>query len=645
MTETLPGVFKKDVALIFEEAIAEIENLDAVVFSRLAEAVSPTWQTVGTLLNETDGRAATLVNIVQTACEMNYTDKAAIIMEKLADACQQREEKYHRSSHYVNAMKQLATTKLTRDQRKWVKEHLASIDHYAEGDANATRLFQIESELTKLTSAFNDHYQRSLNDWVLRIENRHHLSGLRDELVDEWYRNDDDGNEWWTADLSEDIWLEVLETADHPGLRRAIHYGYTTLGSDLVPSVVNNIDRIEEILKLRHEYATLLEHQSFASYTLSSMSITDPNRIIRQLKRLDKKVNVQVQKEWKLAETLSGGSVHEWDIPYYMRQQRLKSDLECDLLPYLHTNDTFARVLDYFSSIFDVTFTEHEIDGHQRFFEVTQSDEVIGYFYTDIFRREEKLDMCCVSKVIHRTDHTLPTYIYILNFEKFMHHRNLITMLHEFGHLLHGLLNKSNISLLNGYDSLGIDAVEFMSQFMENFAWHKPTLRELCRHNISGGRPSDDMLDRLLKDRTLASGIHISGYIKKSLADLLMHHEYDGSEQFALQKTTEVSKIEGTSIEEWSNRWVGRFHHTFGSIAGYESAYYIYIWSELFARDAFEPFTKRRSKNGLRDEMNRFVDIFLKPTRPNFQTQFRRYMGRNMKEETWSRFYGFGISN
>jgi len=253
--------------------------------------------------------------------------------------------------------------------------------------------------------------------------------------------------------------------------------------------------------------------------------------------------------------------------------------------------------------------------------------------------------MCCVSKVIHRTDHTLPTYIYILNFEKFMHHRNLITMLHEFGHLLHGLLNKSNISLLNGYDSLGIDAVEFMSQFMENFAWHKPTLRELCRHNISGGRPSDDMLDRLLKDRTLASGIHISGYIKKSLADLLMHHEYDGSEQFALQKTTEVSKIEGTSIEEWSNRWVGRFHHTFGSIAGYESAYYIYIWSELFARDAFEPFTKRRSKNGLRDEMNRFVDIFLKPTRPNFQTQFRRYMGRNMKEETWSRFYGFGISN
>jgi oligopeptidase A len=622
-----------------EAAAAEIDAIDDAVFSLLSTHPSPTWETVGRHIVAADNRVQSLMANLQTVCELAYDDEGAKMLEWLTEKAQEREHRYFTNPSFTAAVNGLAKARLTREQREWVNDTLTSVDHYA--TANLERLRELESELARETAAFNDHYQRSLESWVLRIENRSHLGGLRLELVERWEKVDeDDGPVWWEADLDEDVWMEVLDTADSRDLRRAIHYGYTTLASDLVPSLENNIDRAERILALRHEQATMLEHRTFASYTLSDMTLTDPDRIIRLLRRLDKKVDAKAKAERAEAAEHAGHDIHDWDVRYHLRKKMREEGVECDLYPYLRTDDTFDRMLDYFGPMFGLTFTEVSRNDEQRFFEVREGEKLLGGFYADLFRRHKKLDMCCVSKLTHHSEGTLPTYILILNYEEFMHHRNLVTMLHEFGHLLHGLINRSTIPHFSGYDSMKLDAVEFMSQFMENFAWHKASLRVLCRHHKDGSVPSNEMFDNLIKEKHTTSGTYLSEYLKKSLADILLHHEYESEENFVLNKVNEVIEANGLKKEEWSNRMIGRLHHSFGSIAGYESAYYIYIWSELFARDVFEPFTRRRTMNGLREEMSRFVDIFLRPTRLNFINQYKKYMGRPMKEDAWYKFYG-----
>ena len=61
-------------------------------------------------------------------------------------------------------------------------------------------------------------------------------------------------------------------------------------------------------------------------------------------------------------------------------------------------------------------------------------------------------------------------------------HDDVITLFHEFGHCLHHMLTKVDYPSVSGINGVPWDAVEFPSQFMENYCWEKESLAFISDH-------------------------------------------------------------------------------------------------------------------------------------------------------------------
>lgn len=639
--------FEQSPKQILDETIESVNALDSMVFA-ISKTPNPTWETVGCLLAEAENKSSSLLAKVQILFDLNYTDETIPLAEELINFHNDRSAKYATCTDYQDTIKKLAKLRLKGDAKKWVELALEEVDQYSLPENERNRLLEIESRLNKITNDFNNNFQRCLSSWQLLVDDEKDLEGLRDELIARFAKNaKQQGAKGWLVTLSESIRCEILADAKSDRLRKAINYAWTTIATDQQPAVVNNLDFVEETLRLRHEQAQILGHKSFASYSLSDMNVTNPDRIIRLFKRLDRFVDKKVKSELKACSThISSPGIQ--DVVYYLCRANEKS-VETDIREYLNTEDTFHRMLDHFGKIFKLKFVEKPapkgIHESNAFYEVYQTGELVGGFFTDMYNRDDRIDMCAVFRTTALGTDQLPVYFYILDYEETMSHSEFVIMLHEFGHLIHGLLNRCEHHNLGGYESLRLDGVEFMSQFMENFAWHKPTMRVLCRHETTSDPPPDSVLNQIIKDRTVCSGVFLQDYLKRALADLIMHHEYKDTPGFAAKVMLDVMRYNGIPFEEWNSRVLGRFHHTFGSVAGYESAYYIYIWSELFARDVFEKFARKKSIKSISEEMERFVEAFLIPTRENFPKLFKAYMGRPMSEKAWFEFYGLNSAS
>jgi oligopeptidase A len=644
MTKLVLPNFNKTPEQHLQDTVGAIRALDKAIASLLT-IEKPTWENFGKHISLADNHAAAAGSTLQAVYEMNYTDETIEVFNRFLAFSTKREAAYAKNKKYQQAIRALSKTRLTKDQRKWMKIMLEEIDQYDIKPKDRNRLLAIEEELEYLTNNFNNHFQQSLQNWRLYIEDESHLAGLRQELIDRFKKvAEEEGKDGWVVTLSESIWGEIITTAENRNLRRAVHFAYNTIGSDLHPTLENNMETIDKILRLRNEMAVLLGHKTFAEYATSNMNVTDPNRIIRLFKRLDRHVDAKVKEERAEAAAWCGHEVADHDVMYYLEDRQAHTVGDTCIREYLNTEATFYRMLEYFSPIFGLEFRETDpatrLHNLEKFFEVYKDGTLIGGFYTELFERKNRIDMCAVGNLVATSEDRLPIYLYMLACEDTMTHGDLVVMLHEFGHLIHGLMNRCPFIQIGGYESLRLDAVEFMSQFMENFAWHKPTMKALCKHHQTNNEPSNETLDRIIADRKTRSGTFLQDYIKRSLADLIMHNEYKDVVGFAPKVMIDVLRYNGIPYEEWHSRVLARFHHTFGSVAGYESAYYIYIWSELFARDAFEMFAGKRSQNSIAKEMERFVECFLVPTRENFLKQFKDYMGRSMSEKAWFDFYG-----
>lgn len=632
--------FDKSPRLLLDETIEAVDQLDSMVFA-ICQAADYSWKNTGRPIAEASNKISSLLAKTQIFFELCYTDETVALMDEFIEYQNKRQVLYAENEVYNQTIKELARLKLRGEEKKWVEIVAEEVEQYDIDEKN--RVLEIESELARLTNAFNNNFQQSIMNWQMQITDARFFEGLRSELVDQFRDLAESRNQkGWLIHLNENLRNEIVASADSQELRRVVHYAFNTIATDHQPSITNNIEIIDKILRLRHEYATLLGHGSFAEYALSDMNITKPERIIRLFKRLDKFVDKKAKEELDACkEHLSNA---DWsDVTYLRYKEYEKAHPTGHIRDYLNTEDTFHRMLDYFGKVFRLKFVKTEAKGiHESnaYYEVYREGRLIGSFFTDLYDRSDKIAMCAVYQITSLGYDSLPVYFYILDYQETMSHGDLVIMLHEFGHLMHGLLNRCPYHSMGGYESLRVDGVEFPSQFMENFAWHKPTLEALCRHYETNLPPDDRLLSDIIKSRTLVSGAYLQDYIKRALADLIMHHEYCDVDHFATSTMLEVYRRNGLTFDEWNSRILGRFHHTFGSIAGYESAYYVYVWSELYARDAFERFARKRSIESISEEMQRFISTFFLPTRDNFLKQFKSYMGRPMSEEAWFKFYG-----
>ena len=171
-----------------------------------------------------------------------------------------------------------------------------------------------------------------------------------------------------------------------------------------------------------------------------------------------------------------------------------------------------------------------------------------------------------------------------------LNHRELETLFHEFGHLLHHLLTTVQVPSLAG-TNVAWDFVELPSQIMENWCWEKDALSLFARHHESGETIPDTLLDRLRSGRTFRSASQLRRQMSFATVDLALHREYttDANEEpheFALRIFREFN----TSPLPDDYAMIASFHHLFASPVGYAAGYYSYAWAAVLDADAFSRF-------------------------------------------------------
>jgi len=270
-----------------------------------------------------------------------------------------------------------------------------------------------------------------------------------------------------------------------------------------------------------------------------------------------------------------------------------------------------------------------------------EAGTVLGSFYTDWHPRESKRAGAWMNGLIvggRRPDGWLPAVAVIAGNMSppeggrpaLLTHREVETVFHEFGHLLHHMLSRVEVPSLGG-THVPSDWVELPSQIMENWTWEREALDLFARHWETGEPIPEELFRKMTAARTFMAAHFQMRQLSFGTVDLDLHVSYDpASGEDPVERAREVLGRFQHRPEFAQDHFVASFSHIFSG--GYAAGYYSYLWSEVLDADAFSRFEREGLFN--RETGRDFVESILSrgdDTDPD--ELYREFMGRDPDPE------------
>ncbi|MGH8963638.1 MAG: M3 family metallopeptidase [Jatrophihabitantaceae bacterium] len=228
-----------------------------------------------------------------------------------------------------------------------------------------------------------------------------------------------------------------------------------------------------------------------------------------------------------------------------------------------------------------------------------------GRIYLDLHPRDGKFKHAAQFDLVAGVEgRQMPEGVLVCNFPRgLMEHSDVVTLFHEFGHLVHHVLaGRQRWARFSGV-ATEWDFVEAPSQMLEEWAWDADILRSFAFDEDGGPIPAD-LVARMRDAKEFGKGYFIRMQTFYTALSYLLHVERPADITAKVRELQErydlFSYLDGT-----------HFHTSFGHLEGYTSAYYTYMWSLVIAKDMFSAFDSADLFD--RDVAYRYRDRVLAP--------------------------------
>ena len=584
---TIPILAADEVSRVSEAALERARELlgaiEGVALDEVTvENILDAWDDAAIVIEDAFGPIS-LLNSVHPDMDVREACDVALIHESsfLTDAFQS--ERFYERVRRV-APKTIASREMQKQLLESFEDSGVSLPV-----EQRQRFKEISDRLTELGQEFAKNIRENATRLSFTAEE---CSGLPDAWLERVGR-DASGN--YVVGFDYPDYVPFLMNAHDENARRRYWVANTLRGTE------RNLAVLDEITALRKEIADLYGVPSFAHYVTKRHMVETPETVTRFL---DDVRNVVTEAELRdlssLAELkaeLTGvpveqANISRWDVSYYrerLRQRRYAIDQE-ELRAVFPSEPTVRWMLDISERLYGIRFERAEVpvwNEDVMYLDVIDaaSGARLAGIYLDLYPRGGKYKHAAAWPVrgVSRRLGRKPISTLVTNFNRAgLTHDEVETLLHEFGHVLHGVLSDTWYSAHAG-TSVQRDFVEAPSQMYEEWASRMESLSLLRAHCGDCPEIDESLVKRLKQAKRFGAGIDYGRQLLYASFDMALCSE---SPEPALEvwsrmeAATPMGHVEGTQFP-------GTFEHI---ASGYASGYYGYMWAKVIALDLISAF-------------------------------------------------------
>jgi thimet oligopeptidase len=509
-----------------------------------------------------------------------------------------------------------------------------------------TRLQELQNRMVELGIEFSKNIADV--DDTLAVT-RKDLAGLPESYIGRLQR---EGDTYEITMAYPDV-IPFMDNAERRDLRERLSFLFNSRAADANRSV------LQEAIHIRDEMAALFHLPSWAHYQMEVKMAKNPETVNDFYRQLVGPLTDLGRKELavlsEMLEADTGDTVlQSWDRRYYdtkLRKTRYGVD-QTEVSQYLPLDAALAGLLDLTAEVFGLEYRQRDDvpvwhpDVVAYDIADATSGRVLATFMADLFPRPDKYTHAAAFPLVpgHRLpDDTYqnPVSVIVANVTKpsadtpsLLQHSEVETLFHEFGHVLHMSLGRTELTRFSGA-ATEWDFVEAPSQIMEEWCWKSDVLTRFAKHHETGTTIPKDLIGKLVAARHVDEALDTLRQVSFGKLDLAMHGPGDHSD---LERITVESEAIALMPHQEGTFFPASFGHLLG---GYDAGYYGYLWSKVFGLDMFSVFEEEgvtSSEVGLQYRRK----ILEKGGSEDASELLRTFLGREPNNEAFLRHVGLG---
>ena len=495
-----------------------------------------------------------------------------------------RKDLFEKFKYYYYNQYQTEKETFTQERIRYVEETMKSyrMNGLELPDEKYERVKELKKQISNMSINFSQNLNNYNKEFILTKEQ---LVGL----TETWLKPKEfkDG---YKVNLKYPDYIPIMEKCSVRETRKLLSEEFNKRCFE------ENKEIIDTIFKLRNELAKEFGFELYSDYKLQNRMAKNTDNVLNFLIDIKQKIKPVLQSDYsKILEIASKDGINKiedlrnYDMAYYSRiyTEEASSLNMDDIKKYFPLEQIIKGTFDIYETVLGLKFIDISEQYSSTLWhpdvKLFQAINIVdntlqGEFYLDLHPRVGKYGHAAVFPIKRGSIKEHPICIMACNFPKDdnLSFDDIVTFFHEFGHVMHGITSRPEISSMAG-TSVARDAVECPSQMLEEWCYRPNALKVLAPDL------PEDVINKLIKQKNMLQGYFNARQLCFCFIDMELHgksyNHKNPNELFG-----EIYKdILGLEMPKSHG-----FLQTFGHLMGYDSGYYGYLYSQSFAKCMFE---------------------------------------------------------